>query len=198
MIKKSPLSFRSLAVKLSLLLTVALLPVSMLSQTGADSTAPTSSTDPAAIDQAWQKASSKYDAQRSAILKEVDQVNHDGPFRADWQSLQSYQVPDWYKDAKFGIFIHGCLLRARLRQRMVSAADVHSELGRIQTPHCDLWTQDKFGYKDFIPMRKAEKLDPAAWASLFKDSGAPNMWCRCLNTTTASPCTTADFPTGRP
>jgi len=32
--------------------------------------------------------------------------------------------------------------------------------------------QDKFGYKDFIPMFKAEKFDPAAWAHLFKESGA--------------------------
>jgi alpha-L-fucosidase len=29
-----------------------------------------------------------------------------GPFRADWKSLESYQPPDWYFDAKFGIFIH--------------------------------------------------------------------------------------------
>jgi alpha-L-fucosidase len=33
-------------------------------------------------------------------------------------------------------------------------------------------TQDKFGYKDFVPMFKAEKFDPAAWAKLFKESGA--------------------------
>jgi alpha-L-fucosidase len=32
--------------------------------------------------------------------------------------------------------------------------------------------QDKFGYKDFIPLFKAEKYDPAAWARLFKDAGA--------------------------
>ena len=32
--------------------------------------------------------------------------------------------------------------------------------------------QDKFGYKDFIPMFKAEHFDPAAWAELFKKSGA--------------------------
>ena len=32
--------------------------------------------------------------------------------------------------------------------------------------------QDKFGYKDFIPMFKAERFDPAAWAALFKMSGA--------------------------
>jgi alpha-L-fucosidase len=31
---------------------------------------------------------------------------------------------------------------------------------------------DKFGYKDFIPMFKAEKYDPAAWAALFKRAGA--------------------------
>ena len=32
--------------------------------------------------------------------------------------------------------------------------------------------QDKFGYKDFIPMFKAERYDPAAWARLFKEAGA--------------------------
>ena len=32
--------------------------------------------------------------------------------------------------------------------------------------------QDKFGYKDFIPMFKAEHFDPAAWAELFKKAGA--------------------------
>ena len=31
---------------------------------------------------------------------------------------------------------------------------------------------DKFGYKDFIPMFKAEPYDPAAWAALFKRAGA--------------------------
>src|SRR3546814_4781751 len=32
--------------------------------------------------------------------------------------------------------------------------------------------QSKFGYKDFIPMFKAEKFDPAAWVKLFTDAGA--------------------------
>ena len=32
--------------------------------------------------------------------------------------------------------------------------------------------QDKFGYKDFVPMFKAEHYDPAAWAELFKKAGA--------------------------
>ena len=61
---------------------------------------------PEVIDQTWQKASAKYDSSRSAILAKVDRVNSDGPYRPDWESLQNYQVPEWYKDAKFGIFIH--------------------------------------------------------------------------------------------
>ncbi|MGA8312965.1 MAG: alpha-L-fucosidase, partial [Terriglobales bacterium] len=69
-------------------------------------TAPTASEDPNSIDQAWQKASSKYDTERAALLKQVDDVNHQGPFRPDWESLQKHEVPGWYKDAKFGIFIH--------------------------------------------------------------------------------------------
>ena len=66
-------------------------------------TAPTASQDPETIDQAWQKASSKYDSQRAALLKDVDAADHQGPFRPDWESLQKYEAPEWYRDAKFGI-----------------------------------------------------------------------------------------------
>jgi alpha-L-fucosidase len=30
----------------------------------------------------------------------------DGPFQPDWESLESYQSPDWYRDAKLGIWAH--------------------------------------------------------------------------------------------
>lgn len=29
-----------------------------------------------------------------------------GPFEPTWDSLKRYEVPQWYRDAKFGIFIH--------------------------------------------------------------------------------------------
>jgi alpha-L-fucosidase len=32
--------------------------------------------------------------------------------------------------------------------------------------------QDKFGYKDFVPMFRAEHFNPAAWARLFREAGA--------------------------
>jgi len=62
--------------------------------------------DPETIDQIWQKATSKYDSERATLLKKVDTADRQGPFRTDWESLEKYEAPEWYKDAKFGIFIH--------------------------------------------------------------------------------------------
>src|SRR5665213_1795144 len=70
------------------------------------STSPTTSETPLVIDEAWRRASAKYDAARRALLKQVDHAANDGPFRPDWASLASYKAPEWYRDAKFGIFIH--------------------------------------------------------------------------------------------
>ena len=41
-----------------------------------------------------------------ARVREVESVAAQGPFAPNWESLARYQVPDWYQDAKFGIFIH--------------------------------------------------------------------------------------------
>lgn len=39
-------------------------------------------------------------------LHQVDQVIQKGPYKDNWESLSSYEIPKWYRDAKFGIFIH--------------------------------------------------------------------------------------------
>ncbi|MBV9180370.1 MAG: alpha-L-fucosidase [Acidobacteria bacterium] len=137
------------------------------------STAPTASEDPEKIDQIWRKASSKYDAERTARLKEVDDIDGHGPFRPDWESLQKYEAPDWYRDAKFGIFIHWGVYSvpafgSEWYPRMMYVKDSPEYKHHIAT----YGLQDRFGYKDFIAMFKAERFDPAAWAQLFKQSGA--------------------------
>lgn len=136
-------------------------------------TAPTASVDPAGLDQIWQQASAKYDKQRAALLATVDQVDHEGPFRPDWQSLQHYEAPEWYRDAKFGIFIHWGVYSVPAfgnewypRNMYVPGTPEYKHHMATYGP------QDKFGYKDFIPLFKAERFDPAAWAKLFKEAGA--------------------------
>ena len=135
--------------------------------------APTAAEEPLALDQTWQKAGAKYDTARTAILDNVNRVNAEGPFRSDWESLQNYQIPEWYKDAKFGIFIHWGLYSvpafgSEWYPRLMYIADSDEYRHQVAT----YGTQGKFGYKDFIPWFKAEKFDPAAWARLFKEAGA--------------------------
>ncbi len=95
------------------------------------------------------------------------------PFTADWNSLGRYQIPEWFRDAKFGIFIHwgvysvpafGNEWYPRNMYEQGNAAFKH----QIET----YGPQSKFGYKDFIPMFRAEHFDPAAWVDLFARAGA--------------------------
>jgi alpha-L-fucosidase len=136
-------------------------------------TAPTASEDPERIDQIWQKASSKYDGQRNTLLKEVDSLDQQGPFRPDWESLQKYQAPVWYRDAKFGIFVHWGVYSVPAFGNEWYPRSMYQPESREYKHHIATYgPPDKFGYKEFIPMFKAEHFDPAAWAELFKKSGA--------------------------
>jgi alpha-L-fucosidase len=136
-------------------------------------TSPTASESPGKIDQIWQRASSKYDSQRATLLKQVDELDQLGPFRPDWESLQKYEAPDWYRDAKFGIFIHWGAYSVpafgnEWYPRMMYVKDSTEYKHHIEA----YGPQDKFGYKDFIPMFKAEHFDATTWAELFKKAGA--------------------------
>ncbi len=138
-----------------------------------DANAPTDSMNPVTIDEDWRKASAKYDSARTAILGTVDEAIRIGPFRPDWQSLETYQVPDWYKDAKFGIFIHWGVYSVPAFGNEWYPRDMYLQGTDEYKHHLAVYgPQDKFGYKDFIPKFKAEKFDPAAWARLFKEAGA--------------------------
>ena len=164
-------SFFSLAIRTACRVVLTSFALSALHAQTA--TAPTASDDPATIDQTWQKASSKYDTARAALLKDVDSFDHQGPYRADWESLRKYEAPEWYKDAKFGIFIHWGAYSVPAFGNEWYPRNMYLQ-GSDEFKHhiATYGPQDKFGYKDFLPMFKAEHFDAAAWAQLFKKAGA--------------------------
>ena len=88
--------------------------------------------------------------------------------------MATYQIPEWYQDAKFGIFIHWGVYSVpaygnEWYPREMYNAD-RSRRGIYQY-HLDTYgPPSKSGYKDFIPLFKAEKSDAKAWAKLFKES----------------------------
>jgi alpha-L-fucosidase len=148
----------------------ALLPFWAIAQS---STAPTAANTPESLAEVWQKASAKYDAPRNAILADVERGANQGPFRPDWNSLSQYQVPDWYRDAKFGIFIHWGVYSVPAFGSEWYPREMYHAGSEENQHHVSVYGPlTKFGYKDFIPMFKAQQYDPQAWAHLFKESGA--------------------------
>jgi alpha-L-fucosidase len=107
----------------------------------------------------------------------IDQTIAEGPFKAQWDSLETYQIPQWYKDAKFGIFIHWGAYSVPAFGSEWYPRQMYINQDRrgnnFFDHHIATWGKQKdFGYKDFIPMFKAEKFDAEAWAKLFKETGA--------------------------
>lgn len=96
-----------------------------------------------------------------------------GKFRPNWPSLvKNYEVPEWFKDAKFGIFIHWGLYAIPAFHNEWYASHMYSSKPIADWHNAHFGRQDTFGYKDFIPLFKADKFNPQQWAALFKASGA--------------------------
>lgn len=96
-----------------------------------------------------------------------------GPFAPTWDSLRAnYQVPEWFRDAKFGIFMHWGLYSVPAHASEWYGKHMYGNGGVIKWHAEKFGPQDKFGYKDFIPMFTCEKFNPDEWAALFKKAGA--------------------------
>jgi len=94
-------------------------------------------------------------------------------FRANWESLAQYRTPNWYRAAKFGIFIHWGVYSVPAFANEWYSRNMYIPGNKAYEHHIATYgPQTTFGYKDFIPMFRAEHFDPAAWIDLFSRAGA--------------------------
>jgi len=94
-------------------------------------------------------------------------------YQANWESLKKYQIPEWFRDAKFGIFIHWGVYSVPAFGSEWYPREMYQKGSKEFKHHIETYgPQNKFGYKDFIPMFKAEKFNAADWVALFKKAGA--------------------------
>ncbi len=145
------------------------------SSASTDPLAPTRDTKSAVeIDREWQQSVAKYDGERKRLLAEAEKQANDGPYRPDWASLMKYQQPQWYKDAKFGIFIHwGVYSVPGAENEWYPRNMYRPDEGAYKNFREHFANGDASkGYKDLIPLFRAEHFDAAAWAKVFKESGA--------------------------
>ncbi|WP_265458125.1 alpha-L-fucosidase [Enterococcus sp. HY326] len=106
-------------------------------------------------------------------LAEIKKIANQGPFFPNWQSLKQFEIPTWFKEAKFGIFIHWGLYSIPAFNNEWYSRNMYIEGHPEFNHHRQTYgPQDKFGYQDFIPLFTAEKFHPEEWVSLFKQAGA--------------------------
>lgn len=95
-----------------------------------------------------------------------------GPFRATEESLKAYETPKWFRDAKLGIWAHWgpqALGRSGDWYARWMYVPGHPSYAR----HLQQYGHpSQLGYKDLIPLWKAEKFDPEASMDLYAAAGA--------------------------
>lgn len=95
-----------------------------------------------------------------------------GPFEANWESLQQWECPEWFRDAKFGIWAHwGPQCQAESGDWY--GRGMYQEGGWQYKYHVEHYgSPADFGMKDLCHAWKAERWDPEALVKLYKECGA--------------------------
>ena len=108
-----------------------------------------------------------------AYLNQINEVIAKGRYKDTWESLQNYRVPLRYEQAKFGIFIHWGVYSVPAFGSEWYPRNMYMQGSPEFEHHRKTYGEHKeFGYKDFVPMFKAEKFNAKEWAELFKAAGA--------------------------
>lgn len=100
----------------------------------------------------------------------------DGKWEATWESLQSRPYPQWFKDAKLGIFIHWGLYSVPAYGEKEAYGEWFLRGLQLKEPLRTDFMKKNYGedfeYRDFAPLFKAELFNPDEWAGLFERAGA--------------------------
>ena len=99
-------------------------------------------------------------------------------FSPNMESLRTYECPEWFRDAKFGIWSHWGPQSVPMQGDWYARAMY--EEGNKKKYKKDIYEYhiknyghpSEFGYKDIIPLWKAENFDPEALMKLYKAAGA--------------------------
>lgn len=103
----------------------------------------------------------------------IDRVIEKGRYKANWQSLAHHKTPDWFTEGKFGIFIHWGVYAVPAFDNEWYPRAMYDPSSKVFEHHRRTYGDQKsFGYKDFVPMFKADHFDAKAWVELFRRAGA--------------------------
>ena len=105
-------------------------------------------------------------------VSEAHEPMQTGRFEPTWESLRLYEAPEWFRNAKFGIWAHwgpqcvegsGDWMARSMYQEGSSAYKYHVE---------HYGHPSEFGFKDILPLFKAERWNADSLVSYYKSLGA--------------------------
>ena len=105
-------------------------------------------------------------------VSEAQEPMQTGQFEPNWESLRQYEVPEWFRDAKFGIWAHwgpqcvegsGDWMARELYMEGTYKANYHRE---------HYGHPSEVGFKDILPLFKAEHWNPEKLVQFYKEVGA--------------------------
>ncbi|ADE53555.1 alpha-L-fucosidase [Coraliomargarita akajimensis] len=130
----------------------------------------------------------------SILLMAAVSLNAIEMYEANFDSLNKHEAPEWFRDAKFGIYTHwtpttlGTEISAegwypfymyadvtinRYRPNQGHPADVDKGPHRAYVEHVKKWGDPKeFGWKDVIPLFQPKSFNAKEWVDLFEEAGA--------------------------
>lgn len=95
-----------------------------------------------------------------------------GPFEPNFESLRKFECPEWFRDAKLGIWSHWGAQSVPMYGDWYARA-MYSEGHEQYLYHIRHYGHPSvFGYKDLVQLWKAEKFEPEALMDLFVAAGA--------------------------
>jgi alpha-L-fucosidase len=99
-------------------------------------------------------------------------------YEPNWESIDARETPQWFTDAKFGVFICWGLYsvpawtpKGKYSEWYQYWLQQKSFEGKVHDFHVKTYGED-FEFKDFAPLFKAELWNPDEWAELFEKAGA--------------------------
>ncbi|HLP15702.1 MAG TPA: alpha-L-fucosidase, partial [Bacteroidota bacterium] len=95
-----------------------------------------------------------------------------GKFEPTWQSLSQYQVPEWFRNAKFGIWAHWGPACQAEQGDWYARFMYHEGSNEYKWFVSHYGPQSKAGFKDIIHDWKGQKWNPDKLVSLYKRVGA--------------------------
>jgi alpha-L-fucosidase len=106
-------------------------------------------------------------------VSEIDEPMMTGLYEPTWESMaKNYQVPEWFRDAKFGMWAHWG------PQCVEGSGDwmgrlMYDEGSDAYNYHVEHYGHpSEFGFKDVLPLMKAENWDPEKIVAFYKEVGA--------------------------